>query len=69
MRPIFPIGRLEDNQVLAFQKWHACGNKHAALIIKYNGHIYCVEYHDLETFGKIDLRETEPWEYDYEDNA
>ena len=68
-RPIFPYTRLEDNQVNAFEKWLACGNDNAVLIIKYNGHIYCIDYQVLKKYGKVDLRLEQPWEYDYENNT
>lgn len=68
-KPIFPFTRLEDNQVNAFRRWLACGNQNAALIIKHGGHIYIVDFDVLERYGKVDLREEVPWEYDYENNA
>lgn len=40
----FNISRLEDNQMMAFAKWHMCGNKHAAIFIKHKGRIYLIPY-------------------------
>ena len=53
---IFRISRLEDNQIMAFEKWIACGNPMPFIVIEHNSAIYMVEYDRLKSKGKIDLR-------------
>lgn len=62
-RPIFPLSRLEDNQVLAFEKWSKCGNANAGLLIKWRHNVYFVEFERLLECGKVDLREQDVWRY------
>ena len=54
---IFRLSRLEDNQIMAFEKWMACGNSSPWLAIKYNDEIYMVEYEILKKKGSVDLNE------------
>lgn len=58
-RRIFPYSRLEDNQVLAFERWLACGNTEALLLVKYNGVVYAVKYQVLKARKKVDLLNSE----------
>ena len=51
----FRISRLEDNQILAFEKWMMCGNNIPMVAIKHNERIYIVSYIELKTKGKVDL--------------
>ena len=55
-RNYFPISRLEDNQIMAFKKWRACGNALIYIAIEWQDKMYMVSYTDLEHFGKIDMR-------------
>lgn len=59
VKPIFPISRLEDNQIMAFEKWLACGNSMPFVFVKYDNKIYVIEYSELSKIGKIDLRQRE----------
>lgn len=52
---IFPISRLEDNQIMAFEKWLACGNEEPYVAVKYKDEVYLIEYRRLKKYGKIDL--------------
>lgn len=52
---IFPITRLEDNQVMAFEKWLACGNEMPLIFLKYNNHVYSITYSALKREGSIDI--------------
>lgn len=54
-RKTFPLTRLEDNQMLAFDRWLACGNICAILLVKHDGWVYAVEYPLLKRQGKVDL--------------
>ena len=53
----FSINRLEDNQIMAFEKWIACGNLEPKIIVGYKGQIILVGYKDLKEKGKVDLEE------------
>ena len=54
-RKIFAITRLEENQVMAFEYWLACGNDMPLVFIKYNNHAYSVPYSLLKREGSIDI--------------
>lgn len=56
---IFRISRLEDNQVMAFEKWLACGNDEVYLAVLHENNVYFVDYTDLKAQGKINLMEVE----------
>lgn len=56
---IFPLSRLEDNQIYAFEKWMKCGNGVPLVYIKYENKLYVVRYTDLKEKGKVLL-------YDYQ---
>lgn len=58
----FYISRLEDNQVLAFEKWMACGNSEPMVFVKYCGETYVIRYLGLKAFGKIDMRYAEKYD-------
>lgn len=52
---MFRLGRLEPNQIMAFEKWIACGNDAAYLAVLYKDEIYMISYERLKTEGSIDL--------------
>lgn len=57
-RRFFPFSRLEDNQIMAFEKWLACGNGSPIISIKWgDSHIVNVLYTELKSKGKIDVKE------------
>lgn len=58
---IFPLTRLEENQVMAFEKWIACGNDEPCVAVKYADNIYLIEYSRLKRYGKIDLNKEHPY--------
>lgn len=51
----FRISRLEDNQIMAFEKWLSCGNSMPYVFILYDGNICCIPYGELKATGKVDL--------------
>lgn len=53
----FPLSRLEDNQVYAFEKWIACGNVKPLVVIKYQNEILTVSYPYLRDKGRVNLEE------------
>ena len=56
VKPIFPLSRLEDNQVNAFELWLQCGNDNALVAVKYGDKYYQIPYDYLKIVGKVDLR-------------
>ena len=50
---VFSISRLEENQVMAFEKWIRCGNTCPVVVVEHDGIIICVEYNALKEHGKI----------------
>ena len=52
----FNISRLEDNQVLAFERWLACGNNDPIIAVKHTGHIYKISYAQLVRERSIKLK-------------
>lgn len=57
---IFPLTRLEENQIMAFERWLACGNEMPQVAVSYNGNIYLTPYRRLKQFGRIDLENEKP---------
>lgn len=55
VKPYIEISRLEDNQILAFEKWRACGNNHPLVAVFHEEKVYVVDYVDLKQKGKIKL--------------
>lgn len=51
----FNIGRLEDNQVMAFEKWLACGNLDPYIFVKYEDGVICLKYTELKEKRRIKL--------------
>ena len=52
---IFPLTRLEENQIMAFERWLACGNEEPQVAVKYNDNIYLIPYRKLKQHGRVDL--------------
>lgn len=52
---LFPLTRLEDNQIMAFEKWMECGNSVPCVAVKFEDHIYLVPYTDLKNKKIVDL--------------
>ena len=61
VKPIFPITRLEDNQILAFEKWLKCGGQEPMIAVKYNNKVYLISYTQLKLEGSVDLRKLEKY--------
>ena len=53
--------RLEDNQILAFEKWMSCGNGDPFIFVKCNNSVFCITYTDLKFFKVINLRDRSPY--------
>ena len=61
VKPIFPLSRLEDNQILAFDKWLQCGGQEPMVAVKYDNNIYLIAYTRLQREVSVDLRKAEAW--------
>lgn len=48
----FNISRLEDNQIMAFERWLECGNAMPIVMIKHDNNIYAVPYDYLREYPK-----------------
>ena len=57
VRKKFDFWRLESNQMMAFEKWLACGNHGAYVFVKHNNEIYFIPYEMLRDDKKINLDE------------
>lgn len=53
----FSINRLQDNQIMAFEKWLRCGNTDPLLAVEHDGDIYIISYTRLKALEKINLEE------------
>jgi len=51
----FPITRLEDNQIMAFEKWLRCGNSMPLVYVKHKGRIHTIPYDELKKKKRIKL--------------
>lgn len=61
VKPIFPLSRLEDNQILAFDKWLRCGGLVPMVAVKYDNKIHLIAYTRLQRDGSVDLRKEVAW--------
>lgn len=50
---VFNISRLEENQVMAFEKWERSGNNCPVIIVEHKENVICIEYDVLKKYGKI----------------
>lgn len=62
---IFNISRLEDNQMMAFEKWIRCGNRVPIILVEHKGDIYSIPYDILKERKKIRLDRKEWWLEDF----
>ena len=51
----FNISRLEDNQIMAFEKWMACGNDEPIIMIKHDEKIYQIPYLEIRDKKSVKL--------------
>jgi len=62
VKDIFRIERLEQNQIMAFERWMACGNTEPEIAVKHKGKVYLLPYKPLKELGFIRLQDM--WEYE-----
>ena len=55
----FNYSRLEENQIMAFEKWIKCGGTMPIIAVKHNGRIYAIEYDKLKAGKSIGLNDSE----------
>lgn len=53
--PVFNISRLEDNQIMAFDKWIKCHNDYAFIAVKHKGLVMLIDYTELKAKRSIRL--------------
>ena len=51
----FNINRLEDNQVMAFERWLRCGNKMPYIAVYHAHELYMIPYDQLKKYKSIRL--------------
>ena len=51
----FSIKRLEENQILAFEKWLQCGNTEPVVAVKHNDKVYLIPYRDLRSGNSVKI--------------
>jgi Holliday junction resolvase len=51
----FNISRLEDNQIMAFEKWLRCNNEYAYIAVKHKGLVRLIDYTELKEKRSIRL--------------
>ena len=63
---VFPLSRVENNQILAFERFLRTGNKHAFIAVKHDNKIYFIPYTLLRKNGGVslfDFFEAKEWEF------
>lgn len=53
---VFNISRLEDNQIMAFEKWLRCGNSCPRIAILHQDKIYFLNYIVLKEKLKVNIK-------------
>ena len=53
----FPLSRLEDNQIYAFEKWIRCGNDMPYVAVEYKDEVYMIPYKYLRDNWVVKLEE------------
>lgn len=55
----FPLSRLEDNQIYAFEKWIRCGNSMPYVAVEHEDEIYMIPYDYLRDKKVVKLEDLE----------
>lgn len=67
---LFPINRIEENQIQASKKYFGCGNAEYYIAVKYKKDIYVISINTIDFRNKsIDLRTQKKWRWKDEDNS
>lgn len=51
----FPFERLEQNQIMAFERWKKSGNSEPQIAVKYGNSVYLINYSYLKEQGVVNL--------------
>lgn len=51
----FNISRLEDNQIMAFERWIKCGNADPYIAVKHKNNVYLIRYSYLKERRSINI--------------
>lgn len=62
-RRYFTIDRLEDNQILAFERWRRCGNNSPIIAVKQANSIITFTYDILSEAKRIDMEKMRNTDY------
>lgn len=54
-RKYFPLSRLEENQIYAFERWIDCGNEEPEIWVEHKGEIKIILYSELKGKEKIEI--------------
>ena len=57
----FNISRLEDNQVMAFERWLKCGNENPLIAILHDNSIYLLDYIELKLKKNVRIKDLKAW--------
>ncbi len=58
---LFPLSRIECNQILAYEDFKKCNNTNMILVIRWNDNIYYIDFKLLKSYDKnINLKEITP---------
>lgn len=52
---VFGFERLEQNQIMAFERWMKCGNTIPRIAVKYENKVYIVNYKVLKEVKRVNL--------------
>ena len=58
----FSINRLEDNQIMAFQKWISCGNGCPIIFVKHQEKVYLIPFKDVYEKESVKINDFPSWE-------
>lgn len=53
----FSIDRMEDNQIMSFEKWLRCGNKMPDVAVLHNDKLYLIPYAYLKRHRRVRLND------------
>lgn len=52
----FPLSRLEENQLFAFDRWMKCGNAEPTILVKHGERYVTIPYSKLRSEGRVDMK-------------
>lgn len=55
VRNKFTYDRLEDNQIMAFEKWLSVGNTEPIIAVEHKGDIYIIPYKSIRVLRSVEI--------------